>query len=652
MYESLLPTLIALMTVLPTLLAAPISVYWAVEQDNRKARPLEYLAVAGLGVAAAASTYIALSYPMRTLIYSYPWISVPGIFTTYVSFVVDFLSRYMGLLTAWLAFAIGVYSLEYMADDYRLGWFWFFYNTFAASMLLLVYSNNLLLMFIGWEGLGLSSWALIGNWFRDDDETSFVGKVGDTVMGKPAWTTPSYAAYRAIVTIRFGDMPMLGALAAIGIFGGSLDFNSINWAHLTSSLGAVGTAVVLIAFLLGPFTKSAQFPFNDWLLTAMTGPTSVSALLHSATMVAAGVYIFMRLTLYLVGINYVAINMVYLFVLYLGLVTAILGAMFATSVSERKVILAGSTMSSLGLMMALTAASKFIPISVDALGYMLPIGVLVGFSYLIVHALSKASLFLVSGHLIHETHTRFNLGNWRLAERLPAGFYSTLAAAVALGGIPPFAAYWVHSAMDELMIDAGPMVGWGAYALLLLTSFVYVMFLARFMSLNFIKGDDPGEVEGHGGSVMAGAYTATATAALLVAVPVLMMSSPNVMLIAGFDPVVFLISLAITITFLVVAYKPRSASFALASPVFERRYYIQAFMDVVLAGFGRALTGFAMLFSRGFDWLFNNAVPRLFKATSDTIRGVQNGLVRSYAKAMLIVMTIILFIIMMVMIYV
>ncbi len=277
-------------------------------------------------------------------------------------------------------------------------------------------------------------------------------------------------------------------------------------------------------------------------------------------MVAAGVYIFMRLTLYLVGINYVAINMVYLFVLYLGgLVTAILGAMFATSVNERKVILAGSTMSSLGLMMALTAASKFIPISVDALGgYMLPIGgVLVGFSYLIVHALSKASLFLVSGHLIHETHTRFNLGgNWRLAEKLPAGFYSTLAAALALGGIPPFAAYWVHSAMDELMTEVGPVVGWGAYALLLLTSFVYVMFLARFMSLNFIKGDDPGEVEGHGGSVMAGAYTATATAALLVAIPVLMMSSPNVMLISGFDPVVFLISLAITVTFLAVAYKP------------------------------------------------------------------------------------------------
>jgi NADH-quinone oxidoreductase subunit L len=652
MYESLIPVLVALMTVVPTLLAAPISIYWAMEQDNHKARPLEYLAVIGLGIAALASTYIALAYPLRTIIYSYPWISVPNVFTAYVSFVVDFLSRYMGLLTAWLAFAIGVYSLEYMADDYRLGWFWFFYNTFAASMLLLVYSNNLLLMFIGWEGLGLSSWALIGNWFRDDDETSFVGKVGDTVLGKPAWTTPSYAAYRAIVTIRFGDMPMLGALAAIGIFGGSLDFNTINWAHLTSVLGVAGTVIVLLAFLLGPFTKSAQFPFNDWLLTAMTGPTSVSALLHSATMVAAGVYIFMRLTIYLVGVNFIGINLVYLSVLYLGLVTAILGAMFATSVNERKVILAGSTMSSLGLMMALTAASKFIPYSVDALGYMLPVGVLVGFSYLIIHALSKATLFLVSGHLIHETHTRFNLGNWRLAEKLPAGFYSTLAAALALGGIPPFAAYWVHSAMDELMTDVGNVVGWGAYALLLLTSFTYVVFLARFMSLNFIKGDDPGEVEGHGGSIMAGTYTAIATAALLVAVPILMMAVPNVILGAGFDPVVFLISLAITITFLVVTYKPRSASFALVSPVFERRYYIQAFMDVVLAGFGSALTAFAMLFSRGFDWLFNNAIPRLFKATSATIRGMQDGLIRNYVKAILVVMTIILLIIMMVMIYV
>ncbi|MFP3258980.1 MAG: NADH-quinone oxidoreductase subunit L, partial [Caldivirga sp.] len=169
------PIVLSLILLPPVLLAAPIAVYWLTNQDAHRAKPLIYLAVIGLAISALSATYMALAYPMKTLTFSYPWITIPsvggfnGIEIT-VSFVVDFLSRFMGLLTAWLAFIIGVYSLEYMAEDYRLGWYWFFYNLFTASMLLTVYSNNLLLMFIGWEGLGISSWALIGNWYKDDDE--------------------------------------------------------------------------------------------------------------------------------------------------------------------------------------------------------------------------------------------------------------------------------------------------------------------------------------------------------------------------------------------------------------------------------------------------------------------------------------------------
>ncbi|MDT7864164.1 MAG: proton-conducting transporter membrane subunit, partial [Vulcanisaeta sp.] len=366
MYEQLLPTLMGLMTVLPVLFASPIAVYWLFVQDPRRARPLAYLAVAGLGIAALSSTYIAVLFPMKSIVYSAPWIVIPSVdgvpgFTIEVSFIVDFLSRYMGLLTAWLAFIIGVYSLDYLAEDYRLGWFWFFYNLFAASMLLTVYSNDLLLMFIGWEGLGFSSWALIGHWYKDDDELSYVGRFGERlILNKPAWTTPSYAAYRAIATIRFGDIPMLGSIAAIAVLGAlggnttPLEFTSINWAYIISKIGVGGTVVLLLAFMLGPYTKSAQVPFNDWLLTAMTGPTSVSALLHSATMVAAGVYIFMRLTesLYSAGVlSSAGVEIVYLVTVYIGLLTALLGALFAMMIDERKVILAGSTMSSLGFMM-------------------------------------------------------------------------------------------------------------------------------------------------------------------------------------------------------------------------------------------------------------------------------------------------------------
>jgi|OSPMetMinimDraft_2_1075162.scaffolds.fasta_scaffold01342_1 NADH:ubiquinone oxidoreductase subunit 5 (chain L)/Multisubunit Na+/H+ antiporter, MnhA subunit len=660
MYEQLLPTLTGLMTVLPVLFASPIAVYWLFVQDPRRARPLAYLAVAGLGIAALSSTYIAVLFPMKTIVYSAPWIVIPSVdgvpgFTIEVSFVVDFLSRYMGLLTAWLAFIIGVYSLDYLAEDYRLGWFWFFYNLFAASMLLTVYSNDLLLMFIGWEGLGFSSWALIGHWYKDDDELSYVGRFGERlILNKPAWTTPSYAAYRAIATIRFGDIPMLGSIAAIAVLGAlggnttPLEFTSINWAYIISKIGVGGTVVLLLAFMLGPYTKSAQVPFNDWLLTAMTGPTSVSALLHSATMVAAGVYIFMRLTesLYSAGVlSSAGVEIVYLVTVYIGLLTALLGALFAMMIDERKVILAGSTMSSLGFMMGVTALTPFISQSVTVGMYVVPLAVLVAFSYLIIHALAKATLFLVSGHLIHETHTRFNMGDWELGKRMKAAFYAALAAAISLGGVPPLAGYWVHAAMDETTTEAITVVGYGAYILMLLASLAYVAFLSRFVSLNFIKGEKPHTHEEHGRyPLMVAAYVITGTAALAaLAVPFTLV--PSVFLSAGVDPVAVAIGVVLWVIFVVALLKPRVGNLGLITRIFERRYYIQAFMDVVLSGFGYVLTVVAFYIYKGFDILFDFVIPDAFTALSRYIRSIQRGYLRTYLEMLLVTLAVAILII-------
>ncbi|MGC9227469.1 NADH-quinone oxidoreductase subunit L [Caldivirga sp.] len=636
MYEQMTPMLMFILTIVPIVFASPIAVYWFIRQDNKGARPLAYLAVTGLGISAIASTFIAVAYPMKTIVSSYPWLTIPGVFTIQVSFIVDFLSRYMGLLTAWLAFIIGVYALEYMAEDYRLGWYWFFYNLFAASMLLTVYSNNMLLMFIGWEGLGISSWALIGNWYKDDDELTFVGKLNDFVLGKPAWTTPSYAAYRAIATIRLGDMFMLGSIASIGLLTHTLNFTSINWASLINSIGTVGIAALLLLFLLGPFTKSAQFPFNDWLLTAMTGPTSVSALLHSATMVAAGVYIFMRLTLSLYSAGALTssgVLITYLVIIYIGLLTALLGSLFALAVDERKVILAGSTMASLGLMMGITAAAPYLSNVVTIGEYVLPTAVLVAFLYLIIHALSKATLFLVSGHLIHETGTRFNIGDLELAKRMKLAFYSTIAAAITLGGVPPLAGYWVHAAMDDLVSSISQTVGWGSYALLVLASIAYVAFLARFTSLNFIKGGSVKHSETeHGGLTMATSYTITATVALAtVAIP-FMLHVPSVLIEPGYDVYVVSIGVFLWVIFIIALMKPRAQSLSGLTTIFERRYYLQAFMDVVLAGFGKVLIEFAYLISHGIDVLFNTLTPSLFASFSRVIRRIQVGLLNQYIK--------------------
>jgi len=660
MYEQLLPTLTGLMTVLPVLFASPIAVYWLFVQDPRRARPLAYLAVAGLGIAALSSTYIAVLFPMKTIVYSAPWIVIPSVdgvpgFTIEVSFVVDFLSRYMGLLTAWLAFIIGVYSLDYLAEDYRLGWFWFFYNLFAASMLLTVYSNDLLLMFIGWEGLGFSSWALIGHWYKDDDELSYVGRFGERlILNKPAWTTPSYAAYRAIATIRFGDIPMLGSIAAIAVLGAlggnttPLEFTSINWAYIISKIGVGGTVVLLLAFMLGPYTKSAQVPFNDWLLTAMTGPTSVSALLHSATMVAAGVYIFMRLTesLYSAGVlSSAGVEIVYLVTVYIGLLTALLGALFAMMIDERKVILAGSTMSSLGFMMGVTALTPFISQSVTVGMYVVPLAVLVAFSYLIIHALAKATLFLVSGHLIHETHTRFNMGDWELGKRMKAAFYAALAAAISLGGVPPLAGYWVHAAMDKTTTEAVTVVGYGAYILMLLASLAYVAFLSRFVSLNFIRGEKPHTHEEHGRyPLMVAAYVITGTAALAaLAVPFTLV--PSVFLSAGVDPVAIAIGVVFWVIFVVALLKPRVGNLGLITRIFERRYYLQAFMDVVLSGFGYVLTVVAFYIYKGFDILFDFVIPDAFTALSRYIRSIQRGYLRTYLEMLLVTLAVAILII-------
>jgi NADH-quinone oxidoreductase subunit L len=561
----------------------------------------------------------------------------------------------MGLLTAWLAFIIGVYSLDYLAEDYRLGWFWFFYNLFAASMLLTVYSNDLLLMFIGWEGLGFSSWALIGHWYKDDDELSYVGRFGERlILNKPAWTTPSYAAYRAIATIRFGDIPMLGSIAAIAVLGAlggnttPLEFTSINWAYIISKIGVGGTVVLLLAFMLGPYTKSAQVPFNDWLLTAMTGPTSVSALLHSATMVAAGVYIFMRLTesLYSAGVlSSAGVEIVYLVTVYIGLLTALLGALFAMMIDERKVILAGSTMSSLGFMMGVTALTPFISQTVTVGMYVVPLAVLVAFSYLIIHALAKATLFLVSGHLIHETHTRFNMGDWEFGKRMKAAFYAALAAAISLGGVPPLAGYWVHAAMDETATEAVTVVGYGAYILMLLASLAYVAFLSRFVSLNFIKGEKPHTHEEHGRyPLMVAAYVITGTAALAaLAVPFTLV--PSVFLSAGVDPVAVAIGVVLWVIFVVALLKPRVGNLGLITRIFERRYYIQAFMDVVLSGFGYVLTVVAFYIYKGFDILFDFVIPDAFTALSRYIRSIQRGYLRTYLEMLLVTLAVAILII-------
>ncbi|MET1124884.1 MAG: NADH-quinone oxidoreductase subunit L [Archaeoglobaceae archaeon] len=616
---------LAVLLLSPIVASIPVAVAWGMEPKPEWARKLPYLSVFGLFLSLLAALHLLfnlgeLSPEAEPVKYTIAWLPQFGI--NFV-FIFDYLSRIMGALTALIAFLIGVYGLEYMKNDYRIGWYWFFFNLFTASMLLTVYSDNMLMLLIGWEGLGIASWGLIGHWFRDDDELSYVGVIGRKVWRLNMFWSPSFGGWRAISTIRVGDMPMFFAVAAFLVFAGTLNISEINWEALEHRIGTTGVFVLMLAFMMGPFTKSAQLPFSEWLMTAMTGPTTVSALLHSATMVAAGTYLFMRLSWYIEpwtfhGHGY---EYIYVLVLFLGLVSSLYGALVATGCQERKVLLAASTMSSLGLMFAATAASYWVG----------KIAILVGFWYLVTHAFAKATLFLVAGHLIHETHDRFCCGDLELARHLKVAFIATIAATLCLSGIPPLTAYWVKSAMDGVMHELEHHFGFIPLALLVATSAVYSGFLAKFLSLNFIKGRKV-HVHPHGGGLMSSAYTVMFLMLFfLLAVYLTLKEEPFPHFVhEGFIASSLAVGLIVLVAYLVGLYKP-----TLESKVGEflgDRMYLMALNDYVVPKIGWALAALADYGNRLIDYVCHSAVPQLFEVYSKGARFVQSGELTSYVK--------------------
>lgn len=616
--------LLALLFLSPIVLSLPIALAWLKDPKPEWARKLPILSVIGLFISLCVALYILFKVgsfppsPEEHVRYVIPWL--PEYNINFV-FIFDYLSRIMGALTAIIAFLIGVYGLEYMRDDYRLGWYWFFFNLFTASMLLVVYSDNLLMFLIGWEGLGLASWGLIGHWFRDDDPLSYVGVIDRRVWKLDYFWSPSFGGWRAISTIRIGDMPMFFAIGAIYFLTGTLNISEINWEYLFH----IGFGVLLmIAFMLGPFTKSAQLPFSEWLMTAMTGPTTVSALLHSATMVAAGTYMFMRLSWYVEPWTHhnEALEVIYLVVLFVGLISALYGALVATGCLERKVLLAASTMSSLGLMFASSAASYWVG----------KIAILVGFWYLVTHAFAKATLFLIAGHLIHVTHDRFCVGDKEVAKRLKVAFIATIAATLCLSGIPPLTAYWVKSAMDEVMHElihhdmVQPLI------LLILTSIFYSAFLAKFLSLNFYKGEKV-HLHIHGGRIMGTSYTLMYLMLFVLLWIYLTKLEPFThFLKAGYVKSSLMVGIAVTISYFFALFKPRIRALSPIGTFLGDRMYMPFVNDLIVPKIGWAFAYVVDKCNGGIDFICHRAIPRMFEIYSLGVRLIQSGRLERYVK--------------------
>lgn len=377
----------------------------------------------------------------------YRWISV-GNLGADVSFVFDRLSAAMVLVVSGVSFLIHIYSMGYMAHD-KSHWRYFSYlNLFVFFMLVLVLGDNLPVMFVGWEGVGLCSYLLIGFWFEDPEKAK--------------------AGMKAFVVNRIGDFGFILAIVLIFWSLGTLNFREI--AQLSPGVfapgGALITAITLLLFL-GATGKSAQIPLYVWLPDAMAGPTPVSALIHAATMVTAGVYMIVRL-----NVLYLLAPVAMALVAIVGALTAIYAASIALTQNDIKKVLAYSTVSQLGYM--------FMAVGVGAFS--------AGIFHLTTHAFFKALLFLGAGSVIHAMSGEQDIRKMGgLKDRTPVTYRTWLVATLAIAGIPPLSGFF---SKDEILWLAfsGPHGHWILWLIGFVAAGMTAFYMFRLTFVTFHGG--------------------------------------------------------------------------------------------------------------------------------------------------------------------
>jgi len=378
----------------------------------------------------------------------YTWI-VAGPLRVDAAFRVDALSMVMTLIVTGIGFLIHVYSVGYMHDDPSFARFFAYLNLFITAMLILVLADNLLLLFVGWEGVGLCSYLLIGFWYQDEK---------NAIAGK-----------KAFLVNRIGDAGFLLGLFCLVAYTGTLEIQQIEHHHLdalrAATLGGWPVAVVIgLLLFVGATGKSAQIPLYVWLPDAMAGPTPVSALIHAATMVTAGVYMMTRLHfIYEVAPAALAV------VAWVGAATALGAAIIGTAQTDIKKVLAYSTVSQLGYMV---------------------LGIGVGVApaaifHVVTHAFFKGLLFLGAGSVIHAMGGEQDMRKMGgLHASLPTTFATMLIGTLAIAGVPPLAGFF---SKDEIIWGAfagphaQPALGIVAYAAAFLTAF----YMGRMLFMTF-----------------------------------------------------------------------------------------------------------------------------------------------------------------------
>ncbi len=428
------------------------------------------------GVTFVVSILLAVSltqHPEAVLVPFAHWIDI-GTLQLDWTFRVDTLSVTMMLAVSTVGTLIHVYSIGYMHEDVRfkgdLGRFrrfFVFLNLFMVMMMLLVSGDSFMMLFVGWEGVGLCSYLLIGFWYDMD------------TLGRPSWAN-SDAANKAFFANRIGDFGFLIAAFLIFQTFGSLQFDAVfDQAAMISALNSPTIIAITLFLLLGITGKSAQIPLYVWLPDAMAGPAPVSAFIHAATMVTAGVYLVARS-----APLYSIVPQAQYIVALVGAVTALFAATIATAQYDIKKVLAYSTISQLGFMVAAVGTGAYVA----------------GMFHLVTHAFFKALLFLSAGsvilgierghhHLAHpdggheevfDANDMRNMGGMR--KTMPITFWVYLIGALALGGIVPFSGFW---SKDEILAHASTAGFNLIYWLLMIAAFFTAFYMGRQIFMVF-----------------------------------------------------------------------------------------------------------------------------------------------------------------------
>ena len=545
----------------------------------------------------------------------FTWLSVSKL-NIDMAFLGDNLAIFMSMFVTFVGWLIHIYAVGYMRGDAGFGKFFAYFNLFLASMLILVLADNPVILFIGWEGVGVCSYLLIKFYYGDKNNV--------------------LAANKAFIVNRVGDFGFLLGVATLFFALGQVD---LSFSSIEANLGNTTNGWLLLAgFLLfvGAMGKSAQIPLYTWLPDAMAGPTPISALIHAATMVTAGVYMVARFHFLYAGIEEIGT-----FIAYIGAFSALLAAIIATRQTDIKKILAYSTMSQLGYM--------FIAVG---LGFYSS-----GLFHVFTHAFFKAMLFMGAGGVIlalHHEQNIFNIAKHRAS--LPIISTTFLIGVIAISGIPPFSGFF----SKDIILAAAFQEGYYLiYALALFTAFLTAFYMFRLYFIVFVTPNHHKKEYVYTSKTITIPLLILAIGAIgagFLNFPAIFggnhfvdswlgqLNSKSITLSHSTEYILMILSVVVAALGIFVAYK-KYANYDLEKPELEvgfvgRKLYVDEIYDAIFVKGAKAL-------SRLFDKVIDDKIidaaimksSNLFLNTGKKVATLQNANVRFYAVFMLLGMT-------------